>query len=35
MFADRRYPLRGSTQKLTQTDTDIHSQTVDGTQGLL
>jgi hypothetical protein len=29
------WPLRGSTQKLTQTDADTHSQTVDGACGLL
>ena len=29
------YPLRGSTQQLTQTDADTHSQTVDGAWGLL
>ncbi|XP_031231326.1 uncharacterized protein LOC116093765 [Mastomys coucha] len=28
-------PLRGSTQQLTKTDTDTHSQTVDGAWGLL
>ncbi|XP_076783213.1 uncharacterized protein LOC143440362 isoform X1 [Arvicanthis niloticus] len=32
---EARSPLRGSTQKLTQTDTDTHSQTVDGAWGLL
>ena len=28
-------PLKGSTQQLTQTDEDTHSQTVDGAWGLL
>jgi hypothetical protein len=28
-------PLRGSTQQLTQTDADTHSQTMDGAWGLL
>ena len=29
------FPLRGSTHQLTQTDSDIHSQAVDGALGVL
>lgn len=29
-----RCPLRGSVQQLTQTDTETHSQTLDGSRGL-
>jgi hypothetical protein len=36
MFADRTLSaLRGSTQKLLETDAETHSQTLEGAQGLL